>query len=62
MLIYILISQSHYFALFSLLMFIIATFQSLHDIQPYERQRAITTYLSAIFFMIFAMYLKMADK
>ena len=55
-------SQSHYFALFSLLMFVTATFQSLHDIQPYERHRAITTYLSAIFFMIFAMYLKMADK
>jgi len=55
-------SQSQYMAIFSLLMFIIASFQSLRDVQPYERHRAITTYLSAIFFMIYAIYLKMADK
>lgn len=54
--------NSEYYVLFALFLIILASFQSLADSTPYERHRAITTYLSAIFFMMFAMFLKMGNK
>mgnify|MGYP006898474689 CR=1 FL=1 len=50
-----------YFASISIILVMIASFQSLHDITEFERHKAKMTYLSAIYFILFAMFVQMTN-
>ena len=48
-----------YFATISIILIIIASFRSLHDVTEYERHKAKMTHLSAIYWLLFAMFVQM---